>query len=163
MKSEAQVRQAFAAQLLESGGVSPTGRVPNKAERWKAYVDGLIAAGEAPASATAWKCPKSVRAAAKPKADGAAASAVDRGLMILPVMYQGKRTAISMDIELWRILAKLAGGEDKARRWIAEEARLLEGLANTTTGVESAKGAGLSRLVQRRVFELIGQRIGVTK
>jgi hypothetical protein len=83
--------------------------------------------------------------------------------MISRVMYQGRKTSISMDIELWRVLSKLTGGDAQARRWVIEEARLLDGLANTQAGIESAKGAGLSRLVQRRVFELIGQRIGVTK
>jgi hypothetical protein len=87
----------------------------------------------------------------------------ERGLMLLRLVHRGKYTSVSMDVELWRVLVLIAGGEEPGRRWVIEQARLIEALEGTATGIEGAKGAGLSRLIQRRVFELIQNRLGVAK
>jgi len=84
----------------------------------------------------------------------------ERGLVLVRLVYNGRSTAISMDVELWRLLAFLCGGEDQAKLWVREQGRLIEALSGTNTGVE-AKGAGLSRLIQRRVYDLIGRRLSV--
>lgn len=82
----------------------------------------------------------------------------DRGLHILRLVYKGRYTSISMDKELWALLLTLAGGEPEAKRWAVDQVRLIEGLSATSTGLD-IQGAGLSRLVQRRIYEWIGTRL----
>lgn len=86
----------------------------------------------------------------------------ERGLALLKVVYGGRHTTVSMDLELWGIVCGLLGGEPQARRWMAEQMPLIEGLEATSVG-SGARGAGLSRLLQRRVYDLLARRLGVAK
>lgn len=94
------------------------------------------------------------------KGKGRNLSTDDRGLVLVRLVYGGKYTAVSMDSELWRLLAGLCGGQEEAKTWVRDQGRLIEALEATSTG-NDAKGAGLSRLVQRRVYELMGRRLGL--
>ncbi len=82
----------------------------------------------------------------------------DRGLQILRLVYKGRYTSISMDRELWLLLVFLSGGDVEAKRWAADQVRLIDALSATGAGLD-VRGAGLSRLVQRRIYEWIGTRL----
>lgn len=86
-------------------------------------------------------------------------TALDRGLHITAIRLEGKKTSISMDIGLWDLLVQVQGSAKRADRWIVDEAQRLDALSRTRTGVENAAGAGLSRLLHREVYKLIGREL----
>lgn len=72
-------------------------------------------------------------------------------LILVPVLLprddgRSSRSSVSLDGYLFALLARVAGGEDAAMRWIKAEA------AVQAQGRESSPKAGLSRLVQRSVM-----------
>lgn len=77
---------------------------------------------------------------------------MDEGLVRTWVVYQGKRTTVSMDSLLFAGLCRHVGGVDQAAAWIRSAVARVDDLRSAEDPIVMVDKAGMSRLIQRMLF-----------
>lgn len=77
-------------------------------------------------------------------------SAQEKGLVLVSVVLESKKTSVSMDDKLFGYLAARLGSVDAANRWLRAEA-----VFQNRSGEGASLKSGLSRLIQRRAMDVL--------